>query len=64
MLVVTRKESQAIVIGDGAQRVLVRVLAVDGQRVKLGIEAAPEMVVLRDELLSHLGDGERKAAPR
>lgn len=37
MLVLTRKENERIMIGDGIEIV---VLAVHGQRVKLGIQAA------------------------
>lgn len=47
MLVLTRKARQALVI-DG--RIVVTVLEVEGDRVKLGIEAPPEVGVLRQEL--------------
>ncbi len=47
MLILTRKIDQAIVIDDN---ILVRVLGVERDRVKLGICAPDEIVVLREEL--------------
>ncbi len=47
MLVLTRKARQALIIDE---RIVVTVLEVDGDRVKLGIEAPPEVGVLRREL--------------
>lgn len=47
MLILTRKIDQVLVIG-GSIRVLV--LGVERGRVKLGIEAPADVVVLRDEL--------------
>lgn len=46
MLVLTRKEHQRIMIGDGVEVV---VLAVCGQRIKLGIQAAPDIRIERRE---------------
>ncbi|RLT43296.1 MAG: carbon storage regulator, partial [Chloroflexi bacterium] len=45
MLILTRKVEQCIVI-DG--NVVVRVLSVDGERVKLGVEAPRSITVLRE----------------
>ncbi len=47
MLVLTRKAQQSLVI-DG--RIVVTVLEVDGDRVKVGIEAPRDVSVLRQEL--------------
>jgi len=47
MLVVSRKESQRIKLGDS---IVVTVVRVAGDRVRLGIDAPPEMLVLREEL--------------
>ena len=47
MLVLTRKIGERIVI-DG--QILIEVVAVQGSQVRLGIEAPPELVVLREEL--------------
>ncbi len=49
MLVLTRGLKQQIVIGD--QQITVTVLEVKGGRVRLGIEAPPEVSVRRKELL-------------
>ncbi|MGD0766507.1 MAG: carbon storage regulator [Dehalococcoidia bacterium] len=48
MLILTRKIDQAIVI---KENILVRVLGVERDRVKLGICAPEEIVILREELL-------------
>jgi carbon storage regulator len=46
MLVLTRKEDEKIRIGDDIVITVVRT----GERVRLGIEAPADMVVLREEL--------------
>lgn len=47
MLVLSRRENQRIKLGAS---IVVTVLHVHGDRVRLGIEAPPEVVVLRSEL--------------
>ena len=47
MLVLSRKESQKIRLGDS---IVITVVRVAGDKVRLGIEAPRDMVVLRDEL--------------
>lgn len=47
MLVLSRKERERIRLGDS---VVVTVVRVSGDRVRLGIEAPRDMLVLRDEL--------------
>lgn len=47
MLVLTRKLGQKICIGEG---IVVTVARVQGDRVRLGIEAPPEVRVDREEL--------------
>lgn len=47
MLVLSRRESQRIKLGDS---IVVTVVRVAGDKVRLGIEAPADMVVLRDEL--------------
>lgn len=59
MLILTRKANQAVVI-DGTTTV--RVLSIDGDRVKLGIDAPPEIAVVRDELLREVADENQQAA--
>ncbi|HNK64331.1 MAG TPA: carbon storage regulator CsrA [Anaerolineales bacterium] len=47
MLVISRKTDESITIGDN---ITVTILAVDGDRVKIGIEAPRSMVILRQEI--------------
>lgn len=49
MLVLSRRASERIRLGDS---IVVTVLRVAGERVRLGIDAPPDVVVLRDELES------------
>lgn len=58
MLILTRKAEQGIVI-DG--KVVVRLLAIDGERVKIGIEAPRSVSVLREELLVEVADQNQEA---
>jgi len=50
MLVLSRRESERIRLGDS---IVVTVVKVAGDRVRLGIEAPAEMLVLRGELERH-----------
>ena len=59
MLILTRKVEQAIVIN---RDVLVRVLSIDGERVKLGVDAPRSISVLREELLAEVAGENREAA--
>ncbi len=61
MLILTRKAEQGIII-DG--KVVVRLLAIDGERVKIGIEAPRSVSVLREELLAEVADQNQEAAAR
>lgn len=47
MLVLTRKEQEAIMIGDS---IIVRVLEVNGDQVRIGIEAPQHISVHREEV--------------
>ncbi len=48
MLVITRKTEQSVFIGDD---IVVKILAVQGtDRVKLGISAPDDVLILREEL--------------
>ena len=47
MLVLTRKPEQSIIIGTD---IVVKVLSVDGDHVKIGIEAPKDVLILREEL--------------
>lgn len=47
MLVLSRKQTERIRLGDS---IVVTVVRVTGDKVRLGIEAPPDVVVLREEL--------------
>ena len=61
MLILTRKVEQGIVI-DG--NVVIRVLAVDGERVKIGVDAPRSITVLREELLREVAGQNQAAATK
>jgi carbon storage regulator len=48
MLVLTRKRSQRIRIGE---EITITVVSIDRGHVRLGIEAPPQVAILRDELI-------------
>ena len=51
MLVLSRKECERIRLGDS---IVITVVRVAGDKVRLGIEAPPDVLVLRDELQPHV----------
>ena len=51
MLVLSRKKSEEIVIGEGDDAVVVTVVELQGGKVRLGITAPKNVRVLRKELL-------------
>lgn len=51
MLVLTRKLNERIVIGDNIK---ITVVGIRGNHVRIGIEAPPEVNILRDELHRHM----------
>lgn len=55
MLVLSRKKEEEIVIGEG---IVIKVVAIMGDKVRLGITAPPAVVVIRGEL-KHLSDKEK-----
>ena len=63
MLVLSRKESEKIMLGDSIVLTIVRV---SGDRVRLGIEAPSDMLILRKELeknSDHVAAPSSPAAP-
>ncbi len=57
MLVLSRKVGERIVIGSGANAIIVTVLEVVGGKVRVGIEADRSIPVIRAELLDNADDG-------
>lgn len=47
MLVLSRRESERIRLGDS---IVITVVRVAGDKVRLGIQAPPDVLILRDEL--------------
>lgn len=50
MLVLSRKESERIRLGDD---IVVTIVRISGDKVRVGIEAPANVLVLRDELQTH-----------
>jgi carbon storage regulator len=50
MLVLSRKESERIRLGDS---IIVTIVRVSGDKVRIGVEAPSNVLVLRDELKPH-----------
>lgn len=59
MLILTRKVGESIIIGDNIR---VAVLEVRGRQIRLGIDAPPEVVVLREEIAQRLAHENLRAA--
>ncbi len=59
MLVLSRKEAQRIRLG---KDIVITVLRLGGDKVRLGIEAPKDMLVLRDELEAFAQPGEHASA--
>jgi len=57
MLVLTRKKNESIVIGG---QITITVIAVKGKQIRLGIEAAKEIPVLRAEIADVEASGPEK----
>ena len=53
MLVLSRKETQRLVIGEN---IVVQIVRVNGGTVRLGIVAPPEVPIRREELVSRIAD--------
>lgn len=60
MLVLSRRENQRIKLGDS---IVVTVVRVAGDKVRLGIEAPSDMLVLREELAPKATIEPKAAAP-
>jgi carbon storage regulator len=53
MLVISRKVDESVMLGD---TIVLTVLAIEGDRVKIGINAPREMVILRHEIYQAVQD--------
>ena len=59
MLVLSRKPEQSLRLGDS---ITLTILAIDGDRVKLGIQAPRTIAVLREELFTQIQAANAEAA--
>jgi carbon storage regulator len=59
MLVLSRKESQRIRLGDS---IVVTIVKISGDKVRVGIEAPADVLVLRDELEVRISPADRSDA--
>lgn len=53
MLILTRKEGESILIGEGVE---IKILEISQGTVKIGIEAPKNVKVIRKELLKEIGE--------
>ena len=58
MLILSRREGDAILLDGGIKIV---VLACDRRGVRIGIEAPPEVTIVRGEIVAQVEDATRKA---
>lgn len=59
MLVLGRKTNQSVMIGD---EIVITILAVDGDQVKIGIQAPAQVTILRQELYETVKQENLRAA--
>ena len=59
MLILGRRIGEKIVIGEGANRVVITLCSIDRNQVKIGIECDRGIPVYREELLPVRKEGEK-----
>jgi carbon storage regulator len=59
MLVLTRKQNEGVLIGGD---IVITVINIEGDKVRLGIEAPKNIRVIREELLKEIGQENKMAA--
>ena len=59
MLILTRKSGEGLFIGDDVR---ITILEIRGKQIRLGIEAPPSVVVLREEIYRRIQEENLQAA--
>lgn len=59
MLILTRKIGEGIILGDDIR---IAVLEIRGKQIRIGIEAPPDVVVLREEIYQRIQEENLQAA--
>lgn len=52
MLVLSRKKNEEIIIGDGPNKVTVKVIEIAGDKVRLGFTAPDGVTIMRTEIIA------------
>jgi carbon storage regulator len=55
-LCLSRKVGQRVIIGEGAEQIIITVLSWQGQYVRIGVEAPRSVPIVRSELLDGTED--------
>lgn len=61
MLILTRRISETLIIGEGDDAIRVQILAVNGSQVRVGIDAPKHIAVHREEVYDRI-QAEKKSA--
>jgi len=62
MLVLTRRKSESLIIGEGVNKVTVTVLEICGNQVRIGIDAPKKVRVDREEIRERIEAEKNEAA--
>jgi len=56
MLILTRREDECVVIGEGPEQVVLTVVDIRGDKVRLGFEAPRQVPIHRKEIADRIAD--------